>query len=475
MRTDRGWRRFYGYGWLVSGVVGVLSFVQWHMHVREVEKRAEDAERTRDEVARRRAVEERLRIARELHDSLTHSISVIKVQAGVATHLARKNGEEPSAALLAIEEASTDAARELRSTLDVLRREDDANGSGLDRLPGLVERARSSGLPTRLTVRGAERPLPAEVDQAAYRVVQEALTNVTRHAGDATASVQITYDPDCLTVRVEDDGDGAGQPPVPGLRADRDARAGHRSRWAAARGARHRRRLLGGRGAAGDGVAVIRVVLVDDQPLIRTGIRALLDAEDDIEVVAEGGNGLEGVELAVEHLPDIVLMDVQMPVMDGIEATRRIVDDDRLADVQVVILTNYGLDDHVFNALRAGASGFVLKDTEPADLLQALRVTVRGEALLSPGVTRRLISEFATRPATALSSADPDVLTNREREVVALVAHGLSNDEIAERMVLSPMTAKTHVSRAMTKLGARDRAQLVVFAYQSGLVEPGSG
>ncbi|HET9419810.1 MAG TPA: response regulator transcription factor [Nocardioides sp.] len=218
---------------------------------------------------------------------------------------------------------------------------------------------------------------------------------------------------------------------------------------------------------------MIRVVLVDDQPLIRSGIRALLDAEDDIEVLAEGGNGQEGVELATVHLPDIVLMDVKMPVMDGIEATRRIVDDDRLADVQVVILTNYGLDDHVFNALRAGASGFVLKDTEPADLLQALRVTVRGEALLSPGVTRRLISEFATRPATALASAAPDVLTNREREVVALVALGLSNDEIAEQMVLSPMTAKTHVSRAMTKLGARDRAQLVVFAYQSGLVAPG--
>jgi len=220
---------------------------------------------------------------------------------------------------------------------------------------------------------------------------------------------------------------------------------------------------------------VIRVLLVDDQPLIRNGIRALLDAEDDIDVVAEGGTGLEGVELAVEHVPDIVLMDVQMPVMDGIEATRRIVDDDRLTDVQVVILTNYGLDEHVFNALRAGASGFVVKDTEPADLLQALRVTVRGEALLSPGVTRRLISEFATRPATALASADPDVLTNREREVVGLVAHGLSNDEIAEQMVVSPMTAKTHVSRAMTKLGARDRAQLVVFAYQSGLVAPGAG
>ena len=217
---------------------------------------------------------------------------------------------------------------------------------------------------------------------------------------------------------------------------------------------------------------MIRVVLVDDQPLIRTGIKALLDAEDDIEVVGDGGTGVEAVELAVEHRPDIVLMDVQMPEMDGIEATRRIANDERLGDVHVVMLTNYGLDEYVFNALRAGAAGFVVKDTEPADLLQALRVTMRGDALLSPGVTRRLISEFVARPPDVLPSADLQLLTSREREVVALVAHGLSNDEIAERMVLSPMTAKTHVSRAMTKLGARDRAQLVVFAYQSRLVAP---
>jgi DNA-binding NarL/FixJ family response regulator len=220
---------------------------------------------------------------------------------------------------------------------------------------------------------------------------------------------------------------------------------------------------------------VIRVVLVDDQPLIRTGIRALLDAEDDIVVVAEGADGREGVALAREHLPDIVLMDVQMPEMDGIEATRRIANDDRLAGVHVVVLTNYGLDEYVFNSLRAGASGFVVKDTEPADLLQALRVTMRGDALLSPAVTRRLISEFVARPAEVFASSDLALLTNREREVVALVAHGLSNDEIAERMVVSPMTAKTHVSRAMTKLGARDRAQLVVFAYQSGLVSARTG
>ena len=216
MRTDRGWRRFYATGWLVSAGVGVVAFVQWHAHMREVERRAEQAERARDEVARRRAVEERLRIARELHDSLTHSISVIKVQAGVAAHLARKNGEEPSDALLAIQEASSDAVRELRSTLDVLRREEDLNGSGLDQLPALVGRAQSSGLPTTYTVLGDRRPLPPEVDQAAYRVVQEALTNVTRHAGKATASVQITYDPRRLTIRVDDDGAGSQRPPVPG-------------------------------------------------------------------------------------------------------------------------------------------------------------------------------------------------------------------------------------------------------------------
>ena len=217
---------------------------------------------------------------------------------------------------------------------------------------------------------------------------------------------------------------------------------------------------------------MIRVLLVDDQALIRTGIRALLDAEDDIVVVGEAVNGREAVALALEHRPDIVLMDVQMPEMDGVEATRQIVTDERLAGVHVVMLTNYEMDEYVFNALRAGAAGFLVKDTEPDDLLQALRVTVRGDALLSPGVTRRLIDEYVARPADVLPHADVEVLTNREREVVALVAHGLSNDEIAERMVVSPTTAKTHVSRAMTKLGARDRAQLVVFAYQSGLVAP---
>jgi DNA-binding NarL/FixJ family response regulator len=217
---------------------------------------------------------------------------------------------------------------------------------------------------------------------------------------------------------------------------------------------------------------MIRVLLADDQALIRSGIRALLDAEDDIEVVAEAADGREAVTLAEQHRPDIALVDIQMPVLDGIETTRQIVADQRLAEVRVVILTNFEFDEYIFRALRAGASGFLLKDTQPAELLRALRVVMGGDSLLSPAVTRRLIGEFVARPPDAVPAAGMEALTNREREVVALVARGLSNDEIAAAMVLSPTTAKTHVSRAMIKLGARDRAQLVVFAYQTGLVSP---
>lgn len=216
MRTDHGWQRFYAAGWLATAGVATVAFVLWRAHLREVEERADEAERTREEVARRRAAEVRLHIARELHDSLTHSISVINVQVGVAAHLARKRGEEPAAALLAIQEASTDAARELRSTLDTLRRDDDGPGAGLDRLRALVDRARSSGVPITVAVEGTERQLPPHVDQVAYRVVQEALTNVSRHAGEATATVRLAYGPGTLTVRVDDDGSAPRTPPVPG-------------------------------------------------------------------------------------------------------------------------------------------------------------------------------------------------------------------------------------------------------------------
>ena len=217
---------------------------------------------------------------------------------------------------------------------------------------------------------------------------------------------------------------------------------------------------------------MIRVLLVDDQPLIRTGFRALLDLEDDIEVVAEAANGQEGLELARQHVPDIAVIDIQMPVMDGIEATRHIAADPKLSGVRVVILTNYGLDEYVFHALRAGAAGFLVKDIVPEDFLHAVRVAARGDALLAPSITRKLIARYVTQPLPTDTGTALKELTDREREAVVLVAHGLSNDEIADRMVISPLTAKTHVNRAMTKLHARDRAQLVVLAYESGLVTP---
>ncbi|MFF3950137.1 response regulator [Streptomyces sp. NPDC001902] len=217
---------------------------------------------------------------------------------------------------------------------------------------------------------------------------------------------------------------------------------------------------------------MIRVLLVDDQPLIRSGFRALLDLEDDIEVVAEAADGAEGLALTKQHLPDVVLIDIQMPVVDGIEATRRIASDPALAQVHVVILTNYGMDEYILDALRAGATGFLVKDIVPDDFVHAVRVAARGDALLAPSITRKLINRYVTQPTPAVADTGLAELTGREREAVVLVAQGLSNDQIADRMVISPLTAKTHINRAMTKLHARDRAQLVVLAYESGLIAP---
>lgn len=217
---------------------------------------------------------------------------------------------------------------------------------------------------------------------------------------------------------------------------------------------------------------MIRVLLVDDQPLIRSGFRALLDIEDDIEVVAEAADGVEAVALAREFLPDVAMVDIQMPVADGLEATRRIAADPALADVHVVILTNYGMDEYVLEALRAGAAGFLVKDVQPEDFVHAVRVAARGDALLAPSVTRALIDHYVNQPSPADAPLGLAELTNREREAVALVARGMTNDQVAEAMVISVLTAKTHINRAMTKLHARDRAQLVVVAYESGLVAP---
>jgi len=221
---------------------------------------------------------------------------------------------------------------------------------------------------------------------------------------------------------------------------------------------------------------VIRVLLADDQPLVRAGLRVLLGGEDDIEVIGEAANGTEAVTLARTSRPDVVMMDVLMPGVDGVEATRRISADPALTGVRVLVLTTFDLDEYVFAALRAGASGFVVKDAEPAELLYAVRVVARGESLLAPQVTRRMIDDFVARqqrPADPARAAGLARLTEREREVLVLVGLGLNNDEIAERLYISPATARTHVSRLIGKLDVRDRIQLVVLAYQCGLIEPG--
>ena len=221
---------------------------------------------------------------------------------------------------------------------------------------------------------------------------------------------------------------------------------------------------------------MIRVVVADDQALVRSGFTVLLRSADDIEVVGEARDGAEAVQVAVHERPDVVLMDIRMPGTDGLEATRRITSDDRLVGTKVIILTTFDLDEYVFEALRAGASGFLLKDTLPDDLLSAVRVVADGQALLAPTVTRRLMEEFVRRSASAPRPQPPglDTLTEREREVLAAVARGLTNTEIADELFMSPATAKTHVSRLLAKLAARDRAQLVVIAYEAGIVTPGT-
>jgi DNA-binding NarL/FixJ family response regulator len=218
---------------------------------------------------------------------------------------------------------------------------------------------------------------------------------------------------------------------------------------------------------------VIRVALADDQALVRSGFAALLDAEDDITVVGEAADGAQAVLLAEREKPDVLLMDIRMPGLDGISATRRIAASPALAAVHVVILTTFELDEYIFDGLRAGAAGFLVKDTDAAELIRAVRVAAAGESLLSPTVTRRVIAELATRTRDALPVRGIGELTSREREVLTLVARGLSNEEIAQRIYVSQSTVKTHAARAMMKLGARDRAQLVVIAYEAGLVRPG--
>lgn len=471
--------------------------------VQAIRERAERAERTREEEARRRVAEERLRIARDLHDVVAHHIALVNVQAGVAAHVMDKRPDQAKEALAHVREASRHALGELRATVGLLRQSGDPEAPtepapGLDRLDELAATFRNAGLRVEVARADQGTELPAAVGLAAYRIVQEALTNVQKHAGAARAPRSASYASDrtsrspCSTTAATTDttpppaagtdcsGCANASPPcaAPSPQAPASAAVSACMRScpsspappplpAAARDPRP----AGAR-------MTIRVLLADDQALLRSAFRVLVDSEPDMEVVGEASDGAEAVRLARAHRPDVVLMDIRMPGTDGLAATREISADPALDGVRVVILTTFEVDDYVVQSLRAGASGFLGKGSEPEEMLNAVRIAAGGEALLSPQATKGLIARFLAQDGPPGPDLDPeraerlDSLTVREREVLVQVAGGHSNDEIAERLEVSPLTVKTHVNRAMAKLGARDRAQLVVIAYESGLVRP---
>ena len=426
------------------------------------------------------AMEERARIARELHDIVAHHLSVIAVQSETARLTSPRLSADARGRFEAIAATARDALTETRRLLGVLR--EDVGGEadrtpqpGLDQLAELIDTARDAGANIRLILQGKVVPLPAGIDLAAYRIVQEALTNARRHAPGTDVDVEVSYRDDTLQLRVRDYGPG----PAEGELVAGHGLVGMRDRASIAGGTfscglGRRRRLRGRRHAAHRGGSiVIRALVADDQEVVRAGFSALLATQPDITVVASAADGAEAVRLTSEHHPDVVLMDVRMPVMDGIEATRQICAGDDGDGPRILILTTFDLDEYVYDALHSGASGFLLKDVPAETLFEAVRVIAAGEALLAPAITRRLIAEFARlRPRQQTRPDGLAVLTPRETEILGLVAEGLSNGEIAGRLVLSDETVKTHVSHVLRKLGLRDRAQAVVTAYESGLVVP---
>ena len=435
-------------------------------------------DRMRAERERRAAAaasEERARIARELHDVVAHSLSVVIAQADGGRYAAEHDPAAATDALRTIARSAREAQGEMRRALGVLGSEDAAPlqpQPGVGQIATLVERTREAGLAIRFDERGDARPVAPAAGMTVYRVAQEALTNVLKHAGPgAAASLELRWEPRAVTLVVRDDGDGA-----PGLgRRPRAWPRGHaRARRAARRHAARRppagRRLRGG----GDDPRVIRVFLVDDQALVRAGFRLVIDSQPDMTVVGEAGDGRDALEALGVTSADVVLMDVRMPELDGVAATAHLVERDGDAAPRVVMLTTFDLDEYVFSAIRAGASGFLLKDAEPEELLAAIRAVATGDAVVAPSATRRLLEQVADRlPGT---TADPrlETLTEREHAVLLEVARGASNLEVGDALFMAEATVKTHVGRLLAKLGARDRVQLVVFAYESGLVRPGS-
>ena len=443
----------------------------------DLERRASMLEDEREAQALAAVAAERARIARELHDVIAHSVSVMTVQAGAARLLLAQDPERAREPILAVEETGREALAETRRLLGILR--SDMSEAELEPQPGmasletLVARTRLAGLPVELTVEGEGVKLAPGLDLAAYRVVQEALTNALKYAGPAHAWVTVRYLRDALELEISNDGrsperqNGSG-----GARARRHARARIALRRLRGGRAAPRTRIRRPRPTAAGRSRMIRVLIADDQALVRGGFRLILQAQPDMEVVGEAEDGRLALQLARELRPDVVLMDIRMPELDGIEATRRLGDSPDAP--RVLMLTTFDMNEYVYEAMKSGASGFLLKDVRPEQLADAVRTVAAGDALLAPSITRRLIEEYVRRPPPG-QGRPPELeeLTERELEVLQLIAKGLSNAEIGGQLFVSEATVKTHVTRILAKLQLRDRVQAVVLAYESGLVQAG--
>ena len=458
---------------LLFGIAWLAGFA---LHTRTeqadaAEARAAHAERERESAARLAVAEERTRIARELHDIVAHAVSVMVLQVGAVRHKLPDGLADDADALRGVEQTGRAALAEMRRLLGAMRSDGDglelAPQPGLDGLESLAREVERAGLPVRLHVEGEPVRLPRAIDLSAYRIVQEGLTNALKHARASHADVTLRYEPEEVRIEVRDDGKGDSRS-NPGLRPRRHPRTRQdlRRRDDGGNGKRRRLRPEHAPSPREQRPMSIRVLVADDQSMVRAGFRMLLGGEEDIEVVAEASNGLEAVEKAARFQPTVVLMDIRMPELDGLEATRRILAADGTA--RILILTTFDLDEYVYEALRAGASGFVLKDEPPEQLIAAIRTVAAGEALLSPTVTKRVIERF-TRLPRPTPPRGFDELTAREQDVFRLIANGLSNTEIAQELFISDTTVKTHITHIFQKLDIRDRVQAVVLAYQSGL------
>ena len=475
--------------------------------VQEAESRAERAESERDDDVARAAAAERTRIARELHDVVAHHVSLMAVQAEAASSLLPGRPDDAARSVEVIADTARQALTELRRLLGVLRGPADhletTPSMSLADLGPVLDQVRGTGLAVELTVQGTPGPLTPGVDLTAYRIIQEALTNTLRHADAAHATVGLCYEPGFVTVSVTDTRSGADAGPgvkEPGNGAVRRIAGGPVNGTALVRsggfglaGIAERVASCGGSltvgptGAGGFAVTArlpgpvngpvglaarpspIRVLVADDQELVRAGFCVILDAAEGISVVGEASNGADAVAAVAAQRPDVVLMDIRMPGMDGLEATRLITQGGPEAGPRVVMLTTFDLDDYVYEALRSGASGFLLKDAPRGDLIAAVRAAAAGNGLLAPSVTRLLIEAFARRPAAAVPAPSRLAsLTAREKDILLLVARGRSNAEIARELFVGEATVKTHIGHLLAKLGLRDRVQAVILAYETG-------